>query len=261
MPDVTSKDIKAVTGIKNAATLTRWHKKGLIPEPEIRKQADNKGMIAYWPEWVLHRCVRIKQLVNAGWSLPKIKQTLGTDWERDKAKFARSFGQVTRSADRNAAFWNLEEDVGAVLTRMISRLDRKLKNTKTTFLHEGLVQQTIPMMAEGVNPVLVVIDNEVYVTADFSVSEYLANHRSVGDAITVIPFGRELQAYLGRSESLPIRPRIRPSDLVIEQTAKGRVELSFHSVDTWGFEISAVPRSEVKPTWDAKEKKKQIRKK
>ena len=244
---VTSKEIKAATGIKNAATLTRWHRQGLIPAPTTRKQADNKGMISCWPEWVLHRCVRIKQLVNDKNRLEEIKEILGTNWQKAEERYTRSFGYSLREADRNAAFWNLEEAVRSVFTSWISSFNKKLRDSNSTILEDDLIKRVIPMLQEGVNPVLVIVGSDVYLTADFNIGPYLADHRSIGDAIAVIPFSEEMVNYISFSESVPTRPSVRPSKSVTTQSNNRITESDFLVVDTWGFEIAATAIPKPKP--------------
>ena len=59
---------------------------------------------------MLQRCIRIKQLVNDGWRLQKIKEEIG-DWSVDQERYQRRFGPSFERAQRDAAFWNLEEAV------------------------------------------------------------------------------------------------------------------------------------------------------
>src|SRR5215213_3199885 len=66
---ITSQDILKATGLKSTKTLTRWHQRGVIPAPLIRTHPSGRGKIAYWPDWVLYRCVRIVLLQKQGHSL------------------------------------------------------------------------------------------------------------------------------------------------------------------------------------------------
>ena len=75
---ITSKEILLGTGIQSGKTLTRWYQRGLIPKPEVRIHPSGNGKMAYWPSWVLNRCVRIKDLVARGRSLDEISDLLKT---------------------------------------------------------------------------------------------------------------------------------------------------------------------------------------
>src|SRR5690242_3790040 len=74
---ITSHDILDKTGLKSAKTLTRWHQRGLIPEPLIRTHPSGRGKVAYWPDWVLNRCLRIVELQREGHSLQSAASVLG----------------------------------------------------------------------------------------------------------------------------------------------------------------------------------------
>src|SRR5215213_4235969 len=73
---ITSQDILKATGLKSTKTLTRWHQRGVIPAPLIRTHPSGRGKIAYWPDWVLDRCVRIVNLQKEGHSLESAVKVL-----------------------------------------------------------------------------------------------------------------------------------------------------------------------------------------
>src|SRR4051812_27606414 len=73
---VTTKQILERTGIQTGRTLTRWYQRGLIPPPEIRISPTGNGKSAYWPDWVVHRCDRIRRLIKSGRSLDEIGEML-----------------------------------------------------------------------------------------------------------------------------------------------------------------------------------------
>src|SRR5262245_23624006 len=66
---VTSKEILEHTGLKSAKTLTRWYQRGIIPKPSVRLHPSGRGKIAYWPDWVLDRCVKLVELQRQGHTL------------------------------------------------------------------------------------------------------------------------------------------------------------------------------------------------
>jgi hypothetical protein len=80
---ISTRDILEATGLKSGKTLTRWHQRGLIPEPLVRTHPSGRGKMSYWPDWVLDRCVRIVELQRQGHSLESAAQTLKTErWNR-----------------------------------------------------------------------------------------------------------------------------------------------------------------------------------
>ena len=70
---ISSVDLLASTEVGTMKTLTRWHRRGLIPPPTIRLHPSGRGKMAYWPAWVVLRCQRITQLLRCGRSLDEIK--------------------------------------------------------------------------------------------------------------------------------------------------------------------------------------------
>src|SRR5688500_16508550 len=84
---ITSTDILNTTGLKSSNTLTRWHQRGLIPQPLVRTHPSGRGMISYWPDWVLDRCVRIVELQKEGHSLESAARMLQIEqWNRALAQ-------------------------------------------------------------------------------------------------------------------------------------------------------------------------------
>lgn len=86
---ITSKDILKETGLKNAKTLTRWARAGIIPKPIIQTHPSGRGKIAYWPDHILPHCKRIVQLQKEGHSLSSAALQLNTE------RIERSVQEVT----------------------------------------------------------------------------------------------------------------------------------------------------------------------
>jgi len=244
MNDVTSRDIMRATGITNVATLVRWHgQEGLIPPPEIRTHPEGRGKMAYWPEWVLHRCVRIKQLRKEGMSLAEIRQFLGCDWETASQNYGRKyrFAEASRRIDQNAALANLREVIEHfVLQWMKSQRTAILKTTVQTIAADT-IEKAITMLEQGINPVFVLTSDTAVLTAvltaDFAVGLHLSQCRSIEESFMVIPVWKELSAYLNKVAVVPEKPVVYPVSRVVRRTNLSCEEAEVVVMDSLEFEV------------------------
>lgn len=255
MNDVTSRDILRATGITNVATLVRWHgQESLIPPPEIRTHPDGRGKMAYWPEWVLHRCVRIKQLRKEGMSLAEIRQFLGYDWETAARNYGRKyrFAEASQRIDQNAALANLREVIEHhVLQWMKSQRTAILKTTVQTIAADT-IEKAITMLEQGINPVFVLTSDTAVLTADFAVSLHLSRCRSIEESFMVIPVWKELSAYLNKVAIVPEKPAVYPASRVVRRSNSSCEEAEVVVMDSLEFEVQppkgrAGVRKKVKP--------------
>ncbi|MEW4489467.1 MerR family transcriptional regulator [Thalassoglobus sp. JC818] len=242
MADVTSRDIMQAADISNVATLVRWHgKEGLIPPPDVRTHPNGRGKMAYWPEWVLERCLRIKQLRKEGRSLAEIRQLLGDDWKKAEREHQRRyvFSEVSHRMDVRAAQSNLQQAVEQFLTTWIK--ERRAANIKSSVqtITVEVMQRAIELMEQGVNPVLIVTADNILVTADFAVSVQLASFDSIEDAFMVIPIWRELSAYAAHIATLPECPAVQPISRVKASVNAGSKERLVCVMSSWDFEMEA----------------------
>ena len=241
MGDVTSRDVMSAADISDVDTLTRWYaKERLIPAPEIRTHPNGRGKIAYWPEWVLHRCVRIKQLRKGGKSLAEIREILGNDWSaasRDHERRYR-FIDASRTIDKGAALRNMRELVADVLIRWVKTHHATMLDKILQGISAGTIDKAVEMVEQGINPVLVLTSQGTVLTADFAVSHYLSRCRSVDDSFMVLPVWRELSAYLGKVATIPPEPAIIPVAKVVRGAPSPGEESEVMVLDSWEFEIA-----------------------
>lgn len=245
MADVTSREIMDATGIANVATLVRWHgKEKLIPPPEIRTHPSGRGKMAYWPEWVLHRCLRIKQLRKEGRSLEEIRQLLGDDWEKSEQQHRRRyvFAEVSHQMDVQAAHSNLQQAVEHFLAVWIKERRAAITRSSTQTISSQVVQRAIDLMEQGIKPVLIVTSDSVLVTADFAVSIRLASLDSLDDTFMVMPIWRELSAYAAKIVNLPESPAKCAVPRIKETDKASTKESEVYVMTTWDFEIQQPKR-------------------
>lgn len=241
MRDVTVSEVLAKTGISEPSTLYRWRQSGLIPHPEIRDHASGRGKAGYWPEWVMHHCVRIQQLRREGKTLAEIRDFLGNDWDAISSQYLKTyrFSEVSRDMDQRAAMENLRECISDLLFEFQS-----LDEISIEWLTEHILVETITsattMMQQGINPVLIVTQDSVALTADFAVSITLSKRRTVSESLLVVPIWRELSAYLGAYDVFPDQPTVSAVERVKMELDGDDVETPVTVMSTWEFEISVV---------------------
>jgi DNA-binding transcriptional MerR regulator len=118
---ISTDELLAETGIRAAKTLTRWHQRGLIPKPEIRTHPSGRGKMAYWPEWVVNRCQRIKRLLATGRSLEDIEKILGAfEPAFDNSKRRYTFRQVEEMAAFDNAVLEFLDVISGKLADFVS---------------------------------------------------------------------------------------------------------------------------------------------
>ncbi len=245
MSDVTSREIMQATGITNVATLVRWHgREGLIPPPEIRTHPNGRGKMAYWPEWVLHRCVQIKQLRNEGQSLAQIREFFGSDWKTAERQYVRRYrySDVSRKLDESAARDNMQDTIVHFLLDWMRQQQTTILKAAVPTIAQNSIEKAIAMLEDGINPVFILTGDTAILTADFAVSLQLAKCCSVGESFMVIPVRKELSAYLSKLATIPEQPLITPCEKVVRRTNMNNEEAKVVVMDSWEFELEPSKR-------------------
>lgn len=245
---ITKTDILAATDIDSDRTLIRWHKAGLIPPPEVSPGPGGRGRTGRWPNWVLQRCVRIRQLVEQGWTLEKIAETLGQDWEEEERRWKRQrrtyrMSEVGPELDYQASVRNLSEMVGEKLEPLLvgvgadarkafAGLDRTLFRKKTIDLAIGLVR-------DGFNPLLVYDGKKWSITPDFVVSQLTGQSGERATALLTVSIHSEVvTAFSSIFDGLPDKPYMSPVPRVAIRKEGEVVERKVNRVGKWDFEIA-----------------------
>ena len=80
-PTVSSAEIREATGLSQK-TLTRWHKGGHIPVPEIGQHPGGRGKMGYYPDHALALVRRIVALKKEGQPLKQAASQAGHEFEQ-----------------------------------------------------------------------------------------------------------------------------------------------------------------------------------
>ena len=241
---VTSRQILEKTGIVSIKTLTRWHQRSLIPRPQVLTHPNGRGKMAYWDDWVLERCVRIKQLVQSGESLDSIREMLGSDWGAAERNWRRRyrFAEVSRKMDFDAAVANFSDLAYRKLVSLLdvgrrkdspglNKLDQSLRSKET-------VERVLELVRQGIQPVLVFDGEQANITADFMVSQMLAGEADRGKPVIVMPlFVEVVRAFTNVVPDIPREPLVSPIARVRRQEDDQTVEHEFRPVGLTDFEM------------------------
>jgi len=218
---VTSREILEQTGLKSAKTLTRWYQQGIIPPPAIRTHPSGRGKIAYWPEWVVDRCLRIIQLRKDGHSLRAAstlieKERIAEIARRGTEKeMADHLVKVTEALDAEAATPEQVSAVGEAVRRFLPRIqefttpesspvntflalvlseieqltsDRELQDAVITELHgENALDGALQYLLSGYGSVLVFNRSRFAIMADVIVGHYLSQDERASEGYYVLP--------------------------------------------------------------------------
>lgn len=241
---ISTQEILDRTDIAAAKTLTRWHQRGLIPPPQIRTHPGGRGKMAYWPEWVLHRCIKIRALVKAKRKLDEIKQLLGDDWENEAQVPRRRyrFSEVSRRMEYNAARMNLADLVWKKCSPLFDRLRSDISIVSSPLdkqlQQRSIITKAIEMVAAGISPVIVFDGEQLHLVPDFLISQMLADSVDGGTAQIVVPIHRDVRdAFHAIMPELPDRPTVTPVQRVREERAEQSVEREFCLTAPFEYEM------------------------
>jgi len=248
---MTTAELLERTGIRDSHTLIRWRKRGLLPDPEEGVHPNGRGRTGLWAEWVVERCLRIRQLVQEGLSLARISEMLGSDWEQEHQRYERQqklgryrLGEVTARMDREASARNLavlvHEKVVPVLAGLGSDPRKALAELDNLLFREETVNRILELARDGCNPV-VVYDGGVWrISPDFLVGQVLSRTGKDAKAMVVVPIYSEVaMASSPIIDDLPEKPSISPVARVQQRRGGDVVEHTVHVVGEWDYEIGA----------------------
>lgn len=244
---IDSRRLLRETGLRSIKTLTRWHQRGLIPEPVIGTHPNGRGKIAYWEDWVLSRCLKIRQLLREGHSLDEIEQSLGNDWEAEDHKWKRRyrFKEVSEQLDFQAGFHNFVDAI-ARQCRTIVRLDEERIERELSSQHA--IERILGLLREGINPVVVLDGTEITITADFMVSHLLSHVTRVRSPLIVLPiFADAVQAFSHAIEGLPVKPSVVPVERVQLFSEGAVTECEVRRIGGLDFTLSGVGDNRSQP--------------
>ena len=236
---VTTSDILAATGLKASKTLTRWHQRGLIPEPTLGPHPSGRGKTSFWPDWVLDRCVRLVALQRDGMSL--VDAAAAIEMERlehvlAEAEAAVDLEDITvRVAEREVPLVDLialeagrataDALPGLVSTRTL------IRNMRSA--HVGAT--ALQLLGAGYNPVALVGAESIEVVPDFVVSHRLAAGPSSFVAIGLL---EPLQAVFGKlGRELPTKPTAMPAPWIWSTHDGETTEYAIYPGGPLGFEL------------------------
>jgi hypothetical protein len=241
---VTSKDILAKTGHKNAKTLTRWYQQGIIPKPTVATHPSGRGKIASWPDWVLGRCVRIVELMKEGLSLEEANKTaaFGT-YIRNRSRVnsqMRDFWdpkseEMVKKVEQGSkvfATMVLQEIAPAILDPRL--IDRLLEETTKW----AVFQEALEALHEGWNPILTFDGKDVHVRPDFELVFRLIAESAERKAALCVPLLPALtKTFALLKHELPPPPRITPAPKVWAVEGDATIEYAFEPNEGFRFPI------------------------
>ncbi len=244
---ITSHDILDQTGIKSAKTLTRWHQRGLIPEPLVRTHPSGRGKVAYWPDWVLDRCRKIVELQREGHSLQSAAQVLsvermGQNIDRVMAErpvselLAEAKIKLTPTRDGTVLDAFLLAMVGSVGSRLPGATERQ--QLLVQLRDSDAVDQALNLLRAGYAPVLVYDGDRPEIIPDFLLSWRLSDDPPPHTALVVAPLlpnFRKLFPWIDRF--VGTSPTAFPAPKIWSREGDAVVEYTYYPAGPIGFEL------------------------
>lgn len=247
---ISSTELLKRTGLKSAKTLTRWYQLGLIPKPELRTHPSGRGKLGFWPDWVLDRCLKMRDAQKQGRSLKGAVSLMAlSDVERSAEKTADARVRSEKISRRRVkvAVAGAEKEYSGLdvfIAMMLSDLHPltlapDLRDVLVARLRESqALDTTLERLEQGFNPVLVFNGSQAQITADFMVGIQLGLQREQGRPVLVVPLLHPLRRALGRlGDSRQTAPRIQPAMKVWERDGSNLFELSVHALGPDGFQV------------------------
>lgn len=199
---ISSKDILEATGIKNTKTLTRWAKRGIIPDPIVRTHPSGRGKLGYWPDWVLDHCQRIMQQKNTGMSLDQaVIAADDENMEAVKSQFAKINIKKTPNNNHNAeksirkSVEQMRQNLHLrvfqrVLAKSINRSiyhEEAAKSIALKAMENNVVEKAVEFAKAGYNPIFIFDGKTSFVTSDVNIAHYLSKNTSSSNALVIVP--------------------------------------------------------------------------
>jgi DNA-binding transcriptional MerR regulator len=246
---ISSKELLRRTGLKSAKTLTRWYKLGLIPKPELRTHPSGRGKLSYWPDWVLDRCLKMREAQKHGRSLKGAVSLMALEYvERtmeetlDARNRAESLSKrrVKVAAADGKEFSGLDIFIALILADLHPRmLDKDRKDVLIAKLRDSqALDQTLRAVEQGFNPVLVFDGSQVHITTDFMLGIRLGLQGDQGRPAIIVPLLHPLRRALVKiGDGRRTEPRMYPAMKVWERSGEKLVEMSLYALGVDGFQV------------------------
>lgn len=239
---ISSVELLKRTGLKSSKTLTRWHQLGLIPRPELRTHPSGRGKLGYWPDWVLGRCLKMREAQKRGRSLKGAVSFMAlTDVESapEQTVGPPAGAGVISQRRLKVAVAGVEKEYSGLdvfIAMILSDLHPlilapDLRDVLVARLRENqALDTTLERLEHGFNPVLVFNGSQVQITADFMVGIQLGIQQDQRRPALVVPLLHPLRRALAKlGDSRQIAPRILPAMKVWERDGNNLCELYVHS--------------------------------
>ena len=240
---VTSTQLMEAVDIESPRTLLRWEKAGVIPPKRVELHPNGIGRIAYWDDWVISHARRVKALLDEGFTLAKIAEQYGGDWNRVRKRYdGYSIARVLAKSDRERPLIEAIEKIEKQFSAVALGISGGYERAPDRIINEDHVQEAIELREKGFNPVLVVKDGTAVVVADFAVSTYLSNQFEVGSPLLLIPLWSVIEDTQLKKKA-PGKPTTCPVNRV-SQLRRGEVQ--FKVDDRFRISLSSRNRHEGK---------------
>jgi hypothetical protein len=199
--------------------------------------------MAYWPAWVVNRCIRIKSLVASGRSLDEIgKLLISIDDEARSPARNYVFREVQARFDFEDAVVGFVATVSSKVAEfsrkfggfnhdVVWQVDREIARRET-------VAKILKLARQGIHVVLVLQEGSMNVMPDFLVSHSLSDDVAGSQPLVVIPISAEIRRAFSRVTSgIPDQPTIIPSHVVVEEAEDGNYDAMFKITPRAGVRI------------------------
>jgi len=190
---------------------------------------------------VVGRCLKIRKLVDQGAGLVDIKRILGTDWAEEASRYVPQYLLSESQAELDFTEAVMEFDgmlVDRIANHPFAPKDWWTFNPKFFEFVRTQIKTALELVADGINPVIVIDQGKFFFTPDFMVSDLLARSLNGPPIFVMSVFSIVVKAFAKAAPNLPQRPDVVPVRRVRCAAGKRTRELDFHPVGDHDFQIS-----------------------
>lgn len=240
---ITTDELAQRTGIPKR-TLNGWKRMGVIPSPEVGLHPSGRGKVGYWPESMVRRCKKIKELQRLGYNLKSaafIEANKGFVVDVTDAQNRPTGEQIYERAIKQA---NLKPETSAnkvfmELTEcMLANhlLESSVSVIRVT-LDEGYYE-ALRILKKGYYPVLWFDGGFAQVVPEAVASLRLREHDRMFDTAVVLPlYGILCRVAKLNGDPIPKPSNIKPLGRVLIEKGTQSEERDFRLTGRSGYEL------------------------
>jgi hypothetical protein len=211
----------------------------------VKNLGSGRGRTSFYPDWVVERCVRIRQLVKARKSLHDIARILPNQEAEERwAKGHYDFSKANEQLDYSAAVRNLAELLSERISLFFDKVPADLRaicsQLDAVVFDKSKVQKVFGFLLKGCDVLLTYDGTQFDFVPDFV---FLATLKRSNSGVLVWPVAQETFTTLSAiMPGLPEEPTLAPVARVAGKKRGRTVEYEVHVLEGGDFQLAKARR-------------------